>query len=210
MPKMRAGAVQHSSTNFSGVSCPAFTPNCHRICRRFSIPGPPLGILREVVFAQRLLVGKAEGAVVGGDDGQRAVLQRLPQRSLVVLFAQRRREDVLRLFPALAGHLLFERKHQVLRASLRQRTQAALLRMLELAQGILIGKMHDVHRGARHVRDGDGAMRGLSLGMRRNGCARESEARSCPRRSCAPPRCRSRCHSPRARSRARSAARPCA
>ncbi len=45
-----------------------------------------VGNFAEVVFAQRFLVGKAERAMVGGDDGQRAVLERLPQRGLVVLF----------------------------------------------------------------------------------------------------------------------------
>ena len=94
-------------------------------------------------------------------------VERLPQRGLVVFFAQRRGEDVLGLFPALAGHLLFEREHQVLRASLRQGMQAAVLRVLKLAQGVLVGKMHDVHRGAGHMRDSDGAVCGLSFCMGR-------------------------------------------
>ena len=81
--------------------------------------------------------------------------------------SQRRGEHVLGLFPALARHLFFERKHQVLRASLRQRMQAALLRMLELAQRVLVGKMHDVHGRVRHMCDGNGAVRGLSLCVRR-------------------------------------------
>ena len=81
--------------------------------------------------------------------------------------SQRRGEHVLRLIPALARHVLFERKHQVLGASLGQRTQAALMRMLELAQRVLVGKMHDVYGRVRHMCDGNGAVRGFGLGVRR-------------------------------------------
>ncbi len=45
--------------------------------------------------------------------------------------------------------------------------QAALLRMLELAQSVFVGEMHDVHRGAGDVRDGDGAVCGLGFCMGR-------------------------------------------
>ena len=45
--------------------------------------------------------------------------------------------------------------------------QAALLRVLELAQRVLVREMHDVHRGAGHMGDGDGAVGGLSFCMGR-------------------------------------------
>ncbi len=73
--------------------------------------------------------------------------------------------------------MLFQRKHQVLRAGLRQCVQPTLLRMLELAQSILVGKMHDVHGGVRHVRDGDGAMGGLRFRMRRTAVCVEVRCR---------------------------------
>ena len=46
---------------------PALTPKCQRICRRFSMPGPPLGILVKLSLPSAFC-GEAEGAVVGGDD----------------------------------------------------------------------------------------------------------------------------------------------
>ncbi len=131
------------------------------------MPGPPLGILVKSFLPSDFWSAKRKGQWSVETTDSVPSVERLPQRRLVVLFAQRRGEDVLGLFPAFAGHLLFEREHQVLRASLRQGMQAALLRVLELAQGVLVGEMHDVHRGAGYMRDGDGAVGGLSFCMGR-------------------------------------------
>ena len=46
--------------------------------------------LGEVAQAEGLLVGEAEGAVIGRNDLQGVVGDGLPERSLVALFAQRR------------------------------------------------------------------------------------------------------------------------
>ncbi len=86
MPKMRAGAVLLSATKRSGVMRPLFTPKCQRICRRFSMPGPPLGIFGKVVPAEGFLIRKAKGAVVGGDDGEGVIGKRVPKGLLIAFF----------------------------------------------------------------------------------------------------------------------------
>ena len=46
--------------------------------------GAAVGNLGEVVFAERLLIFKAERAVVGGDDLQVVLAQALPQLRLIL------------------------------------------------------------------------------------------------------------------------------
>ena len=143
----------------------ALTPKCQRICRRFSMPGPPLGILLKSSLAQRLLLAKRNGQWSVETTESVPSSSASHSGSWLLLFAQRRREDVLRFVPAFAGHLVFDGEHEVLRAGLGQSAQAACLRMLQLAQRILIGEMHDVDGGAGHVGERDGAMRGFGLGL---------------------------------------------
>src|SRR5688572_32027825 len=58
-------------------------------------PGPAVRDLGEVILAERLLAVPEERAVVGGDDREDIVLDRLPEALLILLRARRRRVDVL-------------------------------------------------------------------------------------------------------------------
>ena len=93
---------------------------------------------------------------------------RKPSQSFgwLLRLAQRRREHILRALPAFVGHIVFEREQQILRAGLGKRGQAAVARLAHLVQRVLAGEMHNIDRHAGHLRHGDGAMHGLSLGLR--------------------------------------------
>ena len=53
-----------------------------------------------------------------------------------------------------------------MRAGLGKGGQAAVARFADLVERVLAGEMHDVDGHARHLRHGDGAMHGFSLGLR--------------------------------------------
>src|SRR6185437_12702031 len=126
--------------------------------------GAAVGDFGEVVLAEGLLVGEAKGAVVGGDNLQVIVLEAVPELLLVFLFAQRRREDVFRVFEGFAGHLVFDGEQEILRAGFGEGGQAAVARFANLVEGVFAGEMHDVDGGSGDFGHGDGALHGFGLG----------------------------------------------
>ncbi len=85
------------------------------------------------------------------------------------LFAERRREDVLRAFKAGRVHI-FEREIQILRTSLGVGGQAAVAGLAHFFERVVAGEMNDVDGRAGHFREGDGARSGFGFG---GGRARE-------------------------------------
>src|SRR6202042_1641254 len=75
----------------------------------------------EVIFAELLLIGKAEWAMVGRNNLQIIRNEPVPQLGLVLLLPQRRRENILRLLKALAWHLIFNGEKKVLWAGFSKR-----------------------------------------------------------------------------------------
>ena len=126
-------------------------------------PRPAIRNLREVILAQRLLILKAERAMIGRHHLQMIVLQSIPQLGMILLLSQRRSEHILRILKALAFHVVFNRQQQILRTRLRKRRQPAVPRLPHLIQRVLARKMHDVHRNTSQRRHHDGAMHRLRL-----------------------------------------------
>ena len=125
--------------------------------------GAAVGNLGEIVFAEHLLVFEAERAMVGGDHLQVVVLQTVPQLRQILLLAQRRREDVFRAFEIRALEF-FDREQQILRAGFGEGGHAAIARLAHLVERVFRRQMHDVHRRARHLRHGDGAVHRFGFG----------------------------------------------
>src|SRR5580704_977383 len=116
--------------------------------------------------AELFLVLEAEGAMIGGDDGERPFFERVPQRLLMTLFAQWRSEDKFRLLPAFARHLVFDGENQVLRAGFGEGARPALLHKLQVIECVLVGEMNYVDGCTSHISKSDRAMRGFSFGLR--------------------------------------------
>ena len=91
------------------------------------------------------------------------VLEPVPQLRLMPLLAQRRSEYVLGALESGAREFV-HRQQQVLRAGFRERRQAAVAGLAHLVQRVLTRKVHDVHRRAGHLSQGDGAMHRLGFG----------------------------------------------
>ena len=125
-----------------------------------------VGNLREVVHAENLLVGKAEGAMVGGDDLQMIVFQPIPQLRLIFLLTQRRCQDPLRVLEGVVVHRLFEREQKILRARFRKGRQPAVARLAHLIQRVFAGEMNDIHRRAGDLGHGNRSLNGLGFGDR--------------------------------------------
>ena len=126
-----------------------------------------VGNLREIVLAQHLLVLETERAMVGRNHLQVVVLQAVPQFRLVLLLAQRRREDILRAFEILAApwSSIESSRYcgQVSANAGTPRSRASRTWFSASSRR----QMHDVNRRARHLRHGDGAMHGFGFGQRR-------------------------------------------
>ncbi len=122
-----------------------------------------VGNLREIVFAEDLLVFETERAVVGGDHLQMIVLQTFPEFRQVLFGAQGRRENIFRAFE-IRPLQLFDGEQQILRAGFGESRDAAVARFAHLVERVLRREMHDVHRHAGDLGHGDGAMHRFGFG----------------------------------------------
>ena len=128
----------------------------------FSMPGPAVGDLREIVLAQDLLVLEAERAVIGGDHLQVVVPKPVPQLGLMLLGSKGRREHVLGALEVRPGQLVLGEK-EVLRAGFGECRKAAVTSFPHFVQRVLGGKVDDVDRHLRDLRHGDCAVHRLCL-----------------------------------------------
>src|SRR5204863_1239261 len=127
-----------------------------------------IGNLREVVLPQFFLLFETKWTVIGGDDLQVIALESVPELLLVPLFAQRRRENILRAFKA--GYIeILDGKIQILRASLRVDRKAAIARLPNFFERFVTAQVHDINRRAGHFRQRNRPRRGLSLRCGRTG-----------------------------------------
>ena len=124
-----------------------------------------VGNLGEIVFAEDFLVFETERAMVGGDHLQVIVLQAVPEFRLMLLGAQRRREDILGAFE-IGPLQLFDGEQQILRAGFGECRHAAVARFAHLVERVFRREVHDVDRRAGDFRHGDGAMHGFGFGAR--------------------------------------------
>ncbi len=116
-----------------------------------SFPSSFFGNLREVVLPQFFLLFETKWTVIGGDDLQVIALESVPELLLVPLFAQRRRENILRAFKA--GYIeILNREIQILRTSLRVDRKAPIARLTYFFERIVTTQVHDINRRAGHFR----------------------------------------------------------
>ena len=131
-------------------------------------PRTAVGDAAEVAAPELLLLAHAKRAVVRGDDVEVVAPEAAPQLVLVPLLAQGRREDV----PGAAEPRLVVRpgiEEQVVRAGLSVRHHSPLLRPPQFRQRVVAAQVHDVDGRARHLGDGQRAVRALRLQPRRAG-----------------------------------------
>src|ERR1035441_3191930 len=140
---------------------------------------PAVGNLREIVLAERLLAGEAEGAMVGGNHLKLVVLKAIPQFRLVLFGPERGRQHVFGAFET--GPLeVFDGEQQVLRAGLREDRHAAVAGLAYLVERVFRTDVDDVDRRTRDLRDGNGAACRSSRRPARSTCCSPSKTSSGP------------------------------
>src|SRR6202140_5921346 len=91
------------------------------------------------------------------------LLEATPQFFLMPLLAQWRSENILRPFKAGRIHVV-EREVQVLRAGFGINWKPAVASLANFFERVIATQVHDVNRGARHLRQRNSAPHRLGLG----------------------------------------------
>src|SRR5262249_48701230 len=119
--------------------------------------------LRKVIPAKLLLLFETKWAVIGGNDLQVVALEPIPKFFLVPFLAQWGSENVL--CPLKSRHVkILNRKEQVLGTGLGVDWQATVAGLAHFLKRVVAAQMHNVDWSSGHLRQGDGACRGLGFG----------------------------------------------